>query len=711
METKQQYFLKVFSFGSVLLLTFVSFFNSWPGLYAYDTVGYAAHALGKIPGGCVQAWESFFFSQILCFFSSSNFVFGYTMILQGVIGISFLLYFLRQTQKCSIQSLFFTTAFYFAFPFFILSFFYLERDVLFALCSATPPLFLLFSHGTKLHFYKKCIIVVGLLAAALLRWEGMLYLSLFPIQLFMLKRISVRKMWLGIFLSVFFFVLNLILSPMQAAQRTKYSLHLSLPVAFRMLDQHPEIVDESVREIFNKVIDLNKIPQVRSVYPGILVRDDLQRTDVLRFHSAVFRLIIKHPILFLQIRWHYLWAGGRRYVDIVPPNYFQKKRIEAFEKTQIKIYENRLVSTDGWLDFKIDSVKKHTVRYFLLFGSFWFGTALTLLAIIISVISPYRKQNLIFSSSSLLQTLIFFIFAPGGNGKYVLLPLYFYSFAFPILLFDLKLSHFLVKQKEKFKKPEFSFRWIKVILNFTIALGAVQLLLGKGWRPFSSLQLNSYLIYGVGLSFVVHLVGTLLQALRWREFLQSKAIPFFSLFRVSWTAQFVGLLSFGGLAGDLQKVLFLNREYKYDLWDAGATCVRERWWSLYTLLTVMAVMLLSYESFMVHSILLLCGSVGFAFSGRVFFLSALAHLLKIFLFLGLASMSLNIDRDVFLASVLMLAEVVPLGLDGLGTSHAVAYTFFFSKGLQAYSAFFLGKVLFKAFGGMFIFKRTLTQNA
>lgn len=240
---------------------------------------------------------------------------------------------------------------------------------------------------------------------------------------------------------------------------------------------------------------------------------------------------------------------------------------------------------------------------------------------------------------------------------------------------------------------------VKVGLSLALFAVVVHHASPAGWNLEAQLKSLNFWTIAIGL----HLVVTLLTALRWR-LIQNKVAPAatspFPFFWVSWSSQFVGLFFFGILGTDAARAYSLRR------WGLAPKAIaevilRDRLASVFGLLFLIALGFTgSWVSPEYWWPLLACGLLISAFH-PVFFLSVTSQGLKVLMIGALAqwtllSMGGEAWRQLGLG---LLTEVLPISWEGFGLGH---WTFgsLLSQGDGAgiYNTYFAAKIFFKWMG-------------
>lgn len=696
---------------SVVFWLVVIGWNVWPGIYDSDSISYASIAMFLPPQECVNFWESWFYTYLLCKSFSVGIVFGLFCLLQVGIGLSLFAFNGFLILKTSVKYFLIANLIFCVFPFLGLSFFYLERDVLFALCSLLPTI-LLFKNGNDTRWGAVKIILCGALLglASFLRIEGLLFLMVFPIQLFLLRGNKSREILLATVI-VGIFAIGVPITEMSSvkSRKDRYSLNATLPWALHLYQNHKVYLDVQTVHIFEKVIDPQQIRFITSLYPSNIIRAEATAEDIYLFQKKSIYMIFRHPDAFIRKRLLSLSKGRHQLIGIPQEGSFDRADEVSMNKADQHITSVRSESSQylpKFLDLKIaEKVNgRKTLSFFYFFGHY--GLVLWLFAFIslIAMASMVKKNYFVAAIPSILQIIIFFLFAPSGNGKYLWLTALFSAMTAPWVFLNLRFSALL--EVFPFRKINFAKdlskvsqdamkRYLKVFLSLLISLGCLLLLYNQDILVADFWSQNSSGFIWILLSVVAHAVTTLLASLRWRIILQAPALSLKDLFFISWRSQLTGMISLGSIGGDLHKILYLNQTHKISMKNGLKSCVWERLWGISGILFLVLFYYMIEERLFIQAVFLFIIPFTILRSRKIWLLTLANHIVKaslfycilyfVFLFSGRLT-------DIFLV---LLSEVFPLSIDGLGTSHLIAQRLFIVGGAKAYTFFFLGKVLFK----------------
>ena len=151
----------------------------------------------------------------------------------------------------------------------------------------------------------------------------------------------------------------------------------------------------------------------------------------------------------------------------------------------------------------------------------------------------------------------------------------------------------------------------------------------------------------------------------------------------------------------------MKKNYKVDLKKGIASCLVDRWTSLYSFVSVIVIFYFFELGNYVLPVIIFLIMIFLTHHKKVFFLGAIAHLLKMLVLYFLVLSVTEQRTPLSSLGMVLFTEIVPLGIDGLGSAHFVAGLLISPDAMVAYTTFYLGKILFKVCSFQMLFSTSL----
>lgn len=274
-----------------------------------------------------------------------------------------------------------------------------------------------------------------------------------------------------------------------------------------------------------------------------------------------------------------------------------------------------------------------------------------------------------------------------------------------ILSYDLNESRFKIRRLGAVFKIICSMLVFYFVYQATTAIGGQLSTLKTHWL-------------GVLYTALTCLIITVISAWKWQLIADNYGIPRLRLywyFSEHWISQAVGLILFGFVGADVYRSVRMSKACKVNLKTAGKVVFEDRFWSVISLI-LFAITVRSWSYAGPSALILLLLPVALYKRNRflIFNLSLISQSLKIFAVISIFSL-LGVDVMESIANIEYLAltaliEFAPISFDGFGIGHFGLYLANEAHGLQAYNLYFVGKLIFRVLGVLFLFKSWSRKN-